>query len=135
MPEDPTPKIEYVKLWMQQSQLFWSRLQTTSVLHSGVLIGWYKLETDDKSDLKSMILLLGIWLSIFLIAIMYRDSQYMEAMKAKAKGFSMTNPNELKEDAFPHLNKNSLSGRACGYFIVATFPVVEIFLLGYKYGH
>jgi len=34
-------KLEYVKLWMQQSQLFWSRLQTATALHTGILVGWY----------------------------------------------------------------------------------------------
>jgi hypothetical protein len=111
-----TSKIEYVKLWMQQSQLFWSRLQTAALLHSGVLVGWHSLPSTE-CVMKRGMLFLGIFLSVFLIAIMVRDGQYMEKLKA------------LAGTDFPETGKAAPKGRMCGYIIVTTFPVIELFLL------
>ena len=109
-------QIEYARLWMQQSQLFWSRLQTAALLHSGVLVGWYKLR-DAEPILNRGLLALGIFLSVFVVAIMVRDSQYMDKMK------------KLAGNTFPKTGKGAHYGRVCGFIIVLTFPVLELLLL------
>jgi hypothetical protein len=115
MSDETTPEIEYARMWMQQSQLFWSRLQTAAILHSGVLAAWYKLPED--SVLKTGVLCLGIFLSVFIIAIMVRDSQYMKEMRRRAG------------KSFPDTGKDAPHGRTCGYIIVSVFPIIELLIL------
>lgn len=67
--------------------------------------------------MKRGLLFLGIFLSVFLIAIMVRDEQYMEKLK------------ELAGSSFPETGKTAPKGSMCGYIIVTTFLVVELFLL------
>jgi len=113
-------KIEYVKIWMQQSQLFWSRLQTISALQTGILVGWYKLANDP--CLRIGILLMGIILSALILFIMRRDTKYMKKME------------ELAKNEFPTANdcKDAPTGRQCGYAIVAVLILADLILLKYN---
>lgn len=112
MPEHPTTQIEYLKLWNEQSKLFWSRLQTATVLHSGVLAGWYKLRQDN-SSLQFFLLLIGSIVTMAILIIMYRDDQYMDKLR------------DLAGEYFPKVDSTKL-GRRCGYFIVGSIAFVEL---------
>lgn len=114
MPVDP---IEYVKLWQVHSNLLWSRLQTVALLHTGVLVGWYNLQKESRWTLANLVLVFGLIVSVFVIAIMVRDSQYLDVLR------------RLSGDAFPTTNKSAPSGRGCGYLIVITLMVGELLLL------
>jgi uncharacterized membrane protein len=113
-------KIEYVKLWMEQSRLFWSRLQSVTALHTGVLAGWYIIKKDNNEWLwlAPFLLALGILLSAFILVIMCRDGQYMNAMRDKAG-----------VDIFPHPNCRCPVGRVCGITMVLLLMAVEAVLM------
>ncbi len=113
---DPNP-IEYLRAWSAHCQLFWSRLQTAAILHSGVLVGWYKLP-ENQPILKICILSLGVLLSIFVTAIMVRDAQYLTTLQKKCG------------DAFPLTGHDHPKGRMCGFILVSIFPIIELILLG-----
>lgn len=106
--EKPSEKIEYEKLWAEQSKLFWGRLQTATALHSAILIGWYKI---NEPDLKDAVLILGIVISILLSLIMLRDSTHIDFLKKKVGCAS----------GFPW-------GRLYGFLIVIILMVTEVLL-------
>jgi len=114
-----TSKIEYVKLWMEQSRLYWSRLQTATALHTGVLVGWYYLQRDKDSPALALFLLCaGILLSILILVIMWRDTRYMDAMRKKAG-----------EDVFPYPKCRLPIGGCCGALIIIFIMLAELCLL------
>ncbi|MDO8609357.1 MAG: hypothetical protein Q7R95_02325 [bacterium] len=122
MSEEPILKIEYVNLWMQQSQLFWSRLQTATALHTGILVVWFYLSKDeDWSWLSPFLLGLGIVLSSLILIIMWRDGKYMDAMKDKAG-----------KEVFPHPKCKCPIGRFCAAIMLVILMVVEVCLLVMK---
>ena len=108
-------KIEYAKLWMTQSQLFWSRLQTAALLHSAVLAGWYGAK--DHPRMRMALLGLGIILSCLLMMLMGRDAHYMEEMRKRA------------DETFPDPEKHHIPGRKCGFAIVIILTLAEVVLL------
>lgn len=108
--------MEYLNLWMQQSQLFWSRLQTATALHTAVLTGWYFIKPEEKI-LKISLLGIGIVISGLILRIMIRDSQYMEAMKEKSK------------DDLHWPPQSCFGGRRCGYLLVIVFIIIEFTLI------
>ncbi len=105
---------DYVEHWMRQSELFWSRLQSATVLHSGVLIGWYQIKSKEVF-LRAGILFFGIIISGFLIAIMARDADYMKRFR------------DICGIYFPHCEKGN--GRACAYWIIGILMGIELVLL------
>jgi hypothetical protein len=111
-------RLEYVKLWMQQSQLFWSRLQTVAALHTGVLLGWYKSRSEVL--LKMGILTVGMILSVLVFIVMLRDGFYMDrfAKLANASG----------EDLCPKIGGRWI-GRVCGLLFVGILMFAELGLL------
>ncbi len=115
-----TSKIEYVKLWMEQGKLYWSRLQTATALHTGVLVGWYFLQKDMPcSKLAPSLLVLGIWLSSLILLIMLGDARYWYALRDKAG-----------EDVFPYPKCTRWPiGGVCGALIIFSLMVAEICLL------
>lgn len=115
MCETNNNQMEYTKLWVTLSTQLWSRLQSTAVLHSAVLLGWYKLK-DTESGLKFGILLVGISISVLIITLMIRDSLYMKKIK------------DLAGETFPTV-KGGGTGRVCGILIVVAFAVAEVKLI------
>lgn len=114
---DPEQKeLEYVKLWMQQSQLFWSRLQSAALLHTGILAGWYTIK-NNHPRLGIGLLALGFAISFFLLFIMRRDGQYMDSIRNRA-------PN-----AFPWTGADAPNGRLCGMIIVGLLMLCELTLI------
>ena len=109
--------IEYLRAWSAHCQLFWSRLQTAAILHSGVLVGWYNLKNEHLL-FKRGILFLGVFLSVFIISVMVRDAQYLKTLEKKCG------------ETFPYTGHDFPKGRLCGFIIVITFPVIELLLLG-----
>lgn len=111
-------EFEYLKLWQTHSRMLWSRLQTAALLHSGILVSWYTLHKDGRIRLAAGVLVFGVILSSFILAIMVRDTHYVDVLKNRAGA------------AFPTTNK-SLSGRLCAYLIVGTLMMAEIILFFY----
>ena len=111
----PVNDKDYVEHWMRQSELFWSRLQSATVLHSGVLIAWYQIHPSDKL-LRLGVLLVGIIISLFLIGIMRRDAVYLDKIK------------DICGFCFPDCGKGL--ARLYAYLIVWTLIAVEIILIG-----
>lgn len=92
-------EIEYLKLWMEQSKLFWSRLQIAITIHSGGLVGWYYLYGKNVL-LGSIWLLIVVTLSFCLRQIMCRDSELKKCFALKTGFF-----NEYHKDR-PENEKN-----------------------------
>ncbi len=103
---------------MEQSKLFWSRLQTIAAIQTGVLVGWYKLPTDEQI-LKKGILILGLILSLLIAFIMRRDRKYMEKMHERAK------PEFPEPDDCPDAPK----GRDCAYAMLVVMMIADLILL------
>ena len=110
-------EIEYLKLWMEQSKLFWSRLQSAAVLHTAVLAGWYTLGPTHPR-LRCALLFLGLILSVFLLAIMVRDARYLDSLRGKVGALH-----------FPYTGSDNPKGRDCGYIIVGILMVAEVALM------
>jgi small-conductance mechanosensitive channel len=79
-------ELEYVKLWMEQSKLFWSRLQIAITIHSGGLVGWYYLH-EKNIWMGSMWLLIVVTLSYCLREIMHRDAAIKKCFALKTNFF------------------------------------------------
>lgn len=73
-------KIEYEKLWMEQSKLFWSRLQTAALIQTAVFAAWYQLEDN---ILRNGVLILGGILLILVALIMWRDGSVSNIYKER----------------------------------------------------
>ena len=113
-------ELEYVKLWMEQSKLFWSRFQTIAVIQTGVYVAWWNvLEVKDKyRGLCFFICVLGILLTVFALFIMKRDAAYMDSLAERA------------ETRFPKTEKYKGVGRTCagsiGWILVASNIIMYI---------
>ena len=105
--------MQYVTLWAQQSQLFWSRQQTLALIHTGLIGAWY-FARDEWYHLFAPIF--GTILSIPLAVIMYRDTQYMSALEVKAGG------------CFPNVGKPNYSARGAALCILGTLVFAQILL-------
>lgn len=104
---DPEHKeLEYVKLWMEQSKLFWSRLQSLAAIQTGSYVAWWTvLDSEKNQGISFFIPILGVSLTGLIMAIMDRDAAYMETLKNDAR------------ESFPHTRRESGTGRLCGKFI------------------
>jgi len=87
----PTAEIELKKeiilqLWMHQSNLFWSRIQTAIAIQGAIIGAWYLLFKDNGplKPLSHFVLLGGVSLSIGLILIMSRDKEYLDKFSTSA---------------------------------------------------
>jgi len=113
----PLVQMEYVKLWKDHSGMFWSRLQTAALIHSGVLVAWYTSGRDGHTHLPYYILVLGILLGCCLLAAMIRDAQYMDVLRQRSG------------HTFPSTHKKRPAGRWSGYLIVVLPLLAEVLLL------
>ena len=101
-------EIEYVKLWMEQSKLYWSRFQTIAAIQTGIYLSWWTVFSSSQINNRGFcfpISILGILLTAFVIAIMDRDAAYMDTMKDRAG------------DRFPETLKEAGTGRFCAKFL------------------
>jgi hypothetical protein len=71
-----------LNIWIEQSKLLWSRLQTASVIEGATLAGWYQVRT--VGLLPQIVLVFGTLLLFILALIMRRDVAYLCAAKRKA---------------------------------------------------
>jgi len=116
--------MEYVKVWMQQSALFWSRLQWVALLQTGVFTAWFNLrQLQGEPDVIYLVVgILGIGglLSLLLHRIMVRDAAYMEAMRQRAglKVFPEPDP----EESVPN-------GQKCAHSIVWALIAADVALI------
>lgn len=106
-------QMQYVTLWAQQSQLFWSRQQTLSLIHTGLIGAWY-LARDEWYHVFAPVF--GVILSIPLAVIMYRDTQYMSALEVKAGC------------CFPNVGKPNYSARSAAMCILGVLVFSQILL-------
>jgi hypothetical protein len=107
---------EYADLWTRQCELFWSRLQTTTALHTAIIAGWF-VTFEKYHCLSNAILSGGVLIGFLLWLIMWRDGDFMIKMK-KA----------INDDTFdvPHRGPN---GKQLAYFIVWIPIIGELVLL------
>lgn len=103
-----------VLLWIHQSNLLWSRLQTISAIQVGVFTGWYFLRGSELW-LANCLLGFAIALLILFIFVMRRDIQYMD-------GFGAT-----IIDALP--SKPVLRGRVSAYILLSVLGLANLLLL------
>lgn len=117
-------EMEYVKLWMQQSTLFWGRLQTAALIQTGMLAAWYQLSSQDKfRDLQFGILVVGGVLSVVLQIILVRDAQFMKRMAS------------LAGSAFPAVKSCPGLGQACGFGLIWALIVTDVMLFIWTWRH
>ena len=69
-----------VQIWIHQSNLLWSRLQTISAIQVGAFTGWYFLRGKDLW-LANSLLILTILLLILFVPIFYRDIYYLKKFR------------------------------------------------------
>lgn len=115
-------ELEYVKLWMEQSKLFWSRLQTAAAIQTGTFVGFYKISTSDKVGIHFLnypLLTLAIGLLVLIIRIMMKDAEYSDAL-ARSSGFS-----------FPAPENRNRAGKYSGYCIMFCCILSNLFLFLY----
>lgn len=102
-----------VQLWIHQSGLLWSRLQTISAIQVGALAGWWFLR-DKELWLSNGLLVAAVALIGLVWGLMERDIKYMDA-------FGATIRQEVPEA--------SLSGRGIGRVLLGVLILVNLILL------
>ena len=103
----------FSRLWSNQVNLFWSRIQTASAIEAGTLGGAYSLWKSQHPIFVLLLLVLAIWLLVLVWLMMTRDIDYQDAFRKLAK-----------IDLVPGLPK----GRWVGYISVWTLIIVNGFL-------
>ena len=73
-----------VSLWIHQSNLLWSRLQTISAIQVGTFAGWYFLREKEPCLSNSLLILTTILLVLF-VPIFYRDIYYLKRFSIEAE--------------------------------------------------
>ena len=101
-------------LWIHQSNLLWSRLQTISAIQVGAFTGWYFLR-EKNICMANGLLGLAIILIICVGFLMYRDARYMDH-------FGSTILPESIRNAYPR-------GRDVGYFLLGVLALSNLILL------
>lgn len=104
---------------MDQSKLFWSRLQTLSVLNGAIFAGWWT--TKEYEIISVGIIFLGFALNLSLGMIMKRDATYMEKLKSCAGDMFPECPPKCYERA-----------RGWAFFTIFAIVLALSILLGYS---
>jgi hypothetical protein len=103
-----------VQIWIHQSNLLWSRLQTITAIQVGAFTGWYFLR-EKNLCMANGLLGLAILLIICVGFLMYRDTRYMDHFGSTILPSSIRN-------AFPR-------GRDVGYFLLGVLALSNVILL------
>ena len=69
---------DYLDLWIHQSKLMWSRLQTLTVVNFAVFGAWWQFEIKE-------VLWFGALFNFLMFGAIFRDSQYMKWLGKKMK--------------------------------------------------
>lgn len=77
------PPAEFLRAWLQQSALFWSRLQTLTVISAATFASWFALFCRGHHLLARATLFLALIVVFIIGAVMLRDRQFMEFFKSK----------------------------------------------------
>lgn len=101
-------------LWINQSNLFWSRLQTVSAIEAGTLAAVYTLWNDKHKIILILISILAIWLLCLVGLLMTRDEKYLKLFEAPAL---IKRPDGI------------LKGRDVGYLILFSLMVINFFIV------
>jgi hypothetical protein len=116
-PDSDPAKLEYAKMWMEQSKVMWSRLQFIHLMHVGVWAGWFTLVYNRFPPYASeTVLALGPIFSIFFAIIISRDGKYMDELRT------------LSDGAVPQIKTLCFipNGRRCAYLILIVLSILEI---------
>jgi hypothetical protein len=116
-------------LWMNHSNLLWSRLQTASVIEGGALTAAYAIH-DLHKYWAALLLIVAMLLLLAVLFLMMRDTQYMDAFKnAKDDPSIIPTPPTDKPiwDAckIPGYDIRRIQGRHVGFFIMVLLIVVN----------
>ena len=109
-PELNTSKDKIIDVWMMQSAMMWRTVYTTPFVGIAIFAGWYSVRRAGEPVLAQTILLLGVVMMLIQFAILYRMSQYLNALRQEIGG------------AFPTMPKPK-SG-LYGYRIVRAIPLL-----------
>ena len=111
-------QIEYLKLWMEQSKLYWSRLQTSAAIETGILLAWWQIkDAKEHAWLNIPLLILGSVLHCCILAILERDGAYVDVLR------------EYSNRAFPVTKRAEGCGRTCAQMMIWILIIGNIYLL------
>ncbi len=101
-----------VQLWIHQSGLLWSRLQTVSAIQVGAFTGWYFLRGIEVG-LSTLLMALALLLTLFMSGIVCRDIAYLDAFGSSIKA---------------QVPKGRISGRGCAYALLVLLLLSNLIL-------
>jgi len=102
----------HIQLWIHQSNLLWSRLQTVSAIQVGAFTGWYFLKENDPC-LAFLLVGLAFFLTLLVVGIVNRDVAYLDA---------------FGESIRRQVPKSWISGRGCAYGVLLLLLTSDIIL-------
>lgn len=119
-PSSDWARMEYAKLWMEQSKLMWSRLQFIHLVHVAVLGSWFYLWLETcPVFFQVSILFIGLYVSQYIDIILQRDAAYMDKLR------------DLSIKAVPELTilKEFPNGSMCATRILCFLCILEVSMI------
>jgi hypothetical protein len=110
-------ELPYLELWMRQSELFWSRIQTGITLHGAGLTGAFLVLSEGYHELAILINISASLLSIVLIRIMKRDADLMATFAANLPTFDF---HQVIKKGKKHV------GRKNGYYAIRILAFIQL---------
>ncbi len=117
---DDQKHFEYLKLWSEQSKLFWSRLQTLTAFNVAVFAGWWSAK--EIKNIAIGILVMGLIFNLSILVTILRDADYMEKLK------------KCSWSVFPDCPPKCcfLRARPWAYITIGSLACATFVLLGYS---
>jgi len=124
---------QIVSLWINHTNLLWSRLQTASAIEAGVLAAAYQIH-DLHKYWASILLIVAVLLLIGVLLLMTRDVQHLDAFKKSSDdGNAIPAPPENlsildvhKTWKIPDGGIRRIGGRHIGFAMIVVLIVLDI---------